>query len=110
MKGATADPCARMIRPPNTSSSSTMGASQYFLRIRMNAHSSARNDIFVPLRSWRCGSSELVLHRVRLRRRRLAPDPVARQVGAAREREHILAAQPHDPADRRDAEKEDRAH
>src|SRR5438876_516606 len=112
MNGATAEPCARMIRPPNTSSNSTIGASQYFLRTRMNAHSSARNDIPVPIvvaefGRPELGRLELVLHRLRLRL--IARDPITRQIGTAGERQHILAAQAHDPADRRDAEEEDRA-
>src|SRR5262249_40001895 len=48
MNGATAVPCARMIRPPNTSSINRIGVSQYFLRTRKNAHSSARIDMMGP--------------------------------------------------------------
>jgi hypothetical protein len=50
MNGAIADPCTRTINPPNTNSNSTMGASQYFLRTRMNSQSSLRNDMdgFLP--------------------------------------------------------------
>lgn len=45
MKGATALPWVRTIRPPNNNIMIIMGSSQYFLRARMKAQSSFRNDI-----------------------------------------------------------------
>src|SRR6516162_5609544 len=47
MNGATAEPCASTISTPNTPMMTTIGHSQYFLRVRRNAHSSLMNDIAV---------------------------------------------------------------
>jgi hypothetical protein len=48
MNGATALPFARSSNPPKTASMKMMGISQYFRRIRMNIHSSVRNDTVKP--------------------------------------------------------------
>src|SRR5713226_292633 len=45
MNGATAEPCASTIRPPRITITSRIGMSQYFLRVRMYAHNSLRNDM-----------------------------------------------------------------
>src|SRR5712692_1005322 len=103
MNGATADPFTRMIRPPKMNSTRHIGTSQYFLRAIRNWQSSLRNDIsvlFVAI------ASELLGHRAGLRPGRIARDPVARKIGATAQRQHVLAEEPHDQADRRDAEKE----
>src|SRR6516164_3750360 len=47
MNGATAEPWASTISTPNTAMMTTIGHSQYFLRVRRNAHSSLINDIAV---------------------------------------------------------------
>src|SRR5437899_933082 len=99
MKGATAEPCASRISPPNTSSMSRIGASQNFFRTRRNAQSSARIDMMLPAGYWLI--SELVLHRFRFDRRTLARNPVGLKVGTPLERQHVLAEKPHDPTGRR---------
>lgn len=45
MKGATALPCAKTIRAPNKTIMITIGINQYFLRLRINAHNSFKNDM-----------------------------------------------------------------
>src|SRR5262245_26297684 len=103
MNGATADPFTRTIRPPKMNSTRKIGTSQYFLRAIRNWTSSLRNDIAIP---FVVIASELVGHRAGLGAGRIAHDPVARQVGAPAQRQHVLAEQPQDEADRRDAEEE----
>src|SRR5262245_24332123 len=107
MNGATAVPCARMISPPKTSNINRIGVSQYFLRVRMNDHSSAKIDMMLP--SYLDLSSELVLH-LGFGLCRFPPDPIALLVRSPLERQEVLAAQPHDPSSRRDSRKEDDAH
>src|SRR5215471_16236866 len=103
MNGATADPFTRMIRPPKMNSTRNIGSSQYFLRAIRNWQSSLRNDITILLVA---PASELVGHRAGLRSGRIPHDPVARQIGAPAQRQHVLAEEPHDQADRGDAEEE----
>src|SRR3954447_4554393 len=127
MKGATAEPCARITSPPKISSISRIGVSQYFLRTRRNAQSSARIDMtrlapvtfygrmslsenrYPLFRDMRC-DSELLLHRLGRGRRSVAHDPVAVEVLAALERQQVLATQPHQPAGRRHRDEEDEPH
>src|SRR5271165_4395171 len=45
MKGASAEPLLRTTSPPKTAIMKITGNSQYFLRVRRNAHSSCRNAI-----------------------------------------------------------------
>src|SRR5262245_21202603 len=45
MNGATAEPWVRTTRPPNSTSTTTMGRSQNFFRSRMNIHSSTANSL-----------------------------------------------------------------
>src|SRR5580658_2087230 len=106
MKGATADPLTRMISPPKMNSTRNIGTSQYFLRAIRKRQSSAKKDIRVPMGA---GGSELVGHATGLRPGRIAYDPVAWQIGATVQRQHVLTEQPHDHADRRHAEEEHRA-
>ena len=49
MKGAMTDPCAKINKPPNSTITIMMGASQSFLRARKNAHISFKNDIMTRL-------------------------------------------------------------
>src|SRR5712664_1686512 len=45
MKGASADPCANIRRPPTTSITNTIGKSHHFFRARMNPHISPSNPL-----------------------------------------------------------------
>jgi len=45
MNGATADPCVKTISAPSNAIIMKIGASQYFLRVRIKIHSSLMNDI-----------------------------------------------------------------
>src|SRR5665213_3510738 len=66
MKGAIAEPLVSTIRPPKTTIMIMIGNSQNFLRARMNAQSSTMME---PMNSV-LSRSELVAHRLRLRRGR----------------------------------------
>src|SRR5882724_7612411 len=85
MNGATALPLARTMSAPNTASMRMTGSSQYFLRTRMNHHSSPMKSIMT--------SSELPGHRVRRRARRIALDPVGDGIAVEPTPERILAEQ-----------------
>src|ERR1700693_3876712 len=98
MNGATAEPFTRMISPPKMNRTRNIGTSQYFLRAIRKRQSSAKKDIRVPTGA---GGSELVGHAAGRRPGRIAHDPVAWQIRATAQREHVLAKQPHDQADRR---------
>lgn len=45
MKGATADPCEKTIRPPKRTIIMSMGRSQNFFRTRIKSQSSEKKDI-----------------------------------------------------------------
>jgi len=64
MKGATAEPWASTITPPNSTTTSTTGMSQYFLRTLRNRQNSIKNDINAP--------PALPVSRIRLESRREA--------------------------------------
>ena len=51
MNGATAEPWARTINAPSIAIIKKSGASQYFLRTRMNFHNSLIKDIRMPKES-----------------------------------------------------------
>src|SRR5947208_3643526 len=70
---------------PNTASMRMMGRSQYFLRIRMNTQSSPMKSIIA--------SSELPGHRLRLRARWMALDPVSEGIVVKSKSQWILAEQ-----------------
>src|SRR5690242_15162872 len=106
MKGATAVPSASTIKPPKTSSISTIGTSQNFFRTRRKSHSSLR--IYIRPRSTVRGRSELPLHGFRSRRQRGTRDPIAFEIVPPGERQHVPP--PHDPGDWRDTKEEDRTH
>src|SRR5215469_4825101 len=88
MKGATAEPCARTISTPNTPMMTTIGHSQYFLRVRKNAHNSMMNDI-APSQT-----SELVGHRIRSRTRWFSQDPVGVRRGVELEAQRVFPGKP----------------
>src|SRR6202051_1230281 len=106
MNGATAEPFTRMISPPKMNRTRNIGTSQYFLRAIRKRQSSAKKDIRVPTGA---GGSELGRHDAGRRAGRIAHDPVARQIGATAQRQHVLAEPSHEHADRRYAEEEHRA-
>src|ERR1700687_1806 len=87
---------------PNTASMRMTGSSQYFLRTRMNRHSSPMKSIMTP--------SELPGHRVRRRARWIALDPVGDGVPVPPKPERILAEQPAQEADGGDRRVEDQPH
>jgi hypothetical protein len=49
MKGATAEPCVKTIRPPRSTIITSIGAIQNFLRTRMKVQSSPMKDILINL-------------------------------------------------------------
>src|SRR6266545_4297880 len=106
MNGATAEPLASTIKPPSTTMTSKIGINQYFLRIRIYAHSSIRNDMAAPAGSvneWVAPSwfSELVVETFRLRTGRISVDPVASVCLTGSQSQVVLGEPPHERAHRR---------
>ena len=60
MKGAMAEPLAKMINDPNRSRVRMMGSSQYFLRVLKKPHKSRKIPIML-LSTWRYLSTVPVL-------------------------------------------------
>src|ERR1700683_2519812 len=69
MKGATAEPFAKISRPPNSAMTIKTGSSQNFLRTRRNSQNSLRNESIEY--------SELLLHGALCGFRSVTGDPVA---------------------------------
>src|SRR6266851_4931424 len=106
MNGATAEPLVRTINPPKTAMTMNTGRSQNFLRTRRKAQNSRRKLTI--------DASELVLECFGSRAGRLANDPIAvrRRIECSPHR--VLAGEPHEEADRGNADieqdpEEDRA-
>src|SRR3982074_79357 len=102
MKGATAVPWVRTIKPPKITIMTRIGNSQYFLRSRMNAMSSARKAIVRIL--------ELTFHRGRCWTGLRTRDPVTPSRRRRFQPQGILARQTHQYRDRSDRQKEQQAH
>src|SRR6185369_6062136 len=94
MNGAIADPLASTSKPPTISITSMTGTSQYFLRARMNAHSSLirRTGVFL----------KLVFHAVGSGSGRRALDPVTLRLRIQLETQEVFAEEPHHQACRHD--------
>src|SRR5262245_35330044 len=95
MNGATAVPFVSTMSPPKIAMTRNTGSSQYFLRSRKNAANSRRKDI-IP-------RSELVHEAIGGRAWRLSRYPVAFTLWLEAKPQRIFSAEPHEPADRRDA-------
>src|SRR5215472_4409215 len=95
MNGATAVPFVSTISPPNMAMTMNTGSSQYFLRSSKNAANSRRKEII--------GHSELVLEAVGRRAWRLSRNPVAFALRLQAKPQRVFSAEPHEPADRRNA-------
>src|SRR5215510_4395455 len=97
MNGATAEPCVRKMRPPNSTMITTIGSSQNFLRSRMNAHSSSMNSmslLLLELPEHMCARSRDAADAVRVIQRGVLPP------------HRVLLQEPHQSADRCDHGKE----
>src|SRR5947207_14511948 len=105
MNGAMAEPLVSTIRLPKITIMIMIGSSQNFLRARMNAQSSTMIEPIVSL----LPLSELVLHGLRRRPRRLALDPVTLGAAVDPRPQEILAEGAHDEADRRNGDEEQQA-
>src|SRR5436305_1170700 len=87
MKGATAEPLVSMTKPPTAIIITKIGKSQNFFRMRMKRQSSARKSNSIP--------SELVLHRLRCRPRRVSLDPIAITITLDPKSQQVSAQQSH---------------
>src|SRR5262249_51919 len=96
MNGATAEPLVRTISPPKTAMTMNTGRSQNFLRTLRNAQNSRRKLTI--------DASELALECFGCRPRRLAHYPIAVRGGLEFLAHRILAGEPHQEADRGDAD------
>src|SRR5262249_28571223 len=95
MNGATAVPLVSTMSPPNMAMTMNTGSSQYFLRSSKNAVNSRRKDTIAR--------SELVHEAVGRRAWRLSRFPVTFALRLEAKPQRVFAAEPHEPADRRDA-------
>src|SRR5262245_54471661 len=95
MNGATAVPLVSTMSPPNMAMTMNTGSSQYFLRSSKNAANSRRKETIAR--------SELVHEAVGARAWRLSRFPVTFALGLEAEPQGVFSAEPHEPADRRDA-------
>src|SRR6516162_979923 len=95
MNGATAVPFVSTISPPNMAMTMNTGSSQYFFRSNKNAANSRRKEII--------GHSELLHEAVGRRAWRLSRDPVAFALRLEAKPQRVFSAEPHEPADRRNA-------
>src|SRR6516164_11668991 len=95
MNGATAVPLVSTMSPPNMAMTMNTGSSQYFLRSSKNAVNSRRKDTIVR--------SELVHEAVGRRAWRLSRFPVTFALRLEAKPQRVFAAEPHEPADRRNA-------
>src|ERR1700693_381612 len=104
MKGASADPCAKISNTPTSSIVTMMGSSHHFFRARMKAHNSL--VMLEPLMDQ--VPLELVFHSIALSVPGGSPDPEA----SFRERppDWILPEQTHYPTRRRQDQKVDDPH
>src|SRR6201982_143868 len=95
MNGAPAVPFVSTISPPNMAMTMNTGSSQYFLRSSKNAANSRRKEII--------GHSELVHEALGRRAWRLSRDPVAFALRVEAKLQGVFPAEPHEPADWRNA-------
>src|SRR3989442_4967291 len=95
MNGATAVPLVSTMSPPNRAMTMNTGSSQYFLRSSKNAANSRRKETIAR--------SELVHEAVGGRAWRLSRLPVTFALRLEAKPQRVFAAEPHEPADRRDA-------
>src|SRR5262245_59507850 len=95
MNGATAVPLVSTMSPPNIAMTMNTGSSQYFLRSSKNAANSRRKEIIAH--------SELVHEAVVRRAWRLSRDPLAFALRLEAKPQRVFSAEPHEPADRRNA-------
>src|SRR6266700_1299350 len=95
MNGATAVPLVSTMSPPNRAMTMNTGSSQYFLRSSKNAANSRRKETIAR--------SELVHEAVGGRAWRLSRFPVTFALRLEAKPQRVFAAEPHEPADRRDA-------
>src|SRR5215813_8578737 len=95
MNGATAVPLVSTMSPPNMAMTMNTGSSQYFLRSSKNAVNSRRKDTIAR--------SELVHEAVGRRAWSLSRFPVTFALRLEAKPQRVFAAEPHEPADRRDA-------
>src|SRR5262249_60313940 len=95
MNGATAVPLVSTMSPPNMAMTMNTGSSQYFLRSSRNAANSRRKDTIAR--------SELLHQAVGRRARRPSRFPVTFALRLEAKPQRVFAAEPHEPADRRDA-------
>src|SRR5712692_8690116 len=104
MKGASADPCAKISSAPTNSMVTMMGSSHHFFRTRMKAHTSP--VMLEPLMDQ--VPLELVFHSTALSVPGGSPDPEA----SVRERppNGVLSEQTHYPARRRQDQEVDNPH
>src|SRR4051812_32530852 len=102
MKGATAEPLVNTTSPPNTTIMIMIGSSQNFLRTRMKRQSSARKSI--------TSLSELVLHCLRRRSRRLPRQPIAVATRLTPQAQQVPPHSPHDETGRQHRSVEHQTH
>src|SRR5262244_3923518 len=95
MNGATAVPLVNTMSPPNKAMTMNTGSSQYFLRSSKNAANSRRKDTIAR--------SELLHQAVGRRTWRPSRFPVTFALRLEAKSQRVFAAEPHEPADRRDA-------
>src|SRR5260221_8741388 len=95
MNGATAVAFVSTISPRNRAMAMNTGSSQYFLRSSKNAANSRRKEII--------GHSELVHEALGRRAWRLSRDPVAFALRLEEKLQRVFSAEPHEPADWRNA-------
>src|SRR5215510_4881894 len=95
MNGATAVPLVSTMSPPKMAMTTNTGSSQYFLRSSKNAANSRRKDTIAR--------SELLHEAVGRRAWRLSRDPVAFALRLEAKPQRVFSAEPHEPADRRNA-------
>src|SRR5215471_20569688 len=96
MNGATAEPLVRTINPPKMAMTTNTGRSQNFFRTLRNAQNSRRKPTI--------DASELVFEGLRLGTGRFADDPIALRRRLERPPHRVLAGEPHEEADRGDAD------
>src|SRR5262249_39568755 len=95
MNGATAVPLVSTMTPPNKAMTMNTGSSQYFVRSSKNAANSRRKDTIAR--------SELLHQAVGRRTWRPSRFPVTFALRLEAKPQRVFAAEPHEPADRRDA-------
>src|SRR5215831_10687431 len=95
MNGATAVPLVSTMSPPKMAMTTNTGSSQYFLRSSKNAANSRRKDTIAR--------SELLHQAVGRRAWRPSCFPVTFALRLEAKPQRVFAAEPHEPADRRDA-------